>query len=56
MRYAKRLGLPVGPQRPSPETNLDDLTDRGVIQRLERIGDRAPGEAAAAEPGHLLGE
>lgn len=52
----ERLGLPVGPQRPSPETNLEDLTDRGLIQGLERIGDGAPGEAAVAEPGHLLGE
>jgi hypothetical protein len=52
----ERLGLPGGPQRPSPETNLEDLTDRGLIQGLERIGDRAPGEAAVAEPGHLLGE
>ncbi|HKC91247.1 MAG TPA: hypothetical protein VKE23_07975 [Candidatus Limnocylindria bacterium] len=52
----ERLGLPVGPQRPSPETSLQDMTDRGLIQRLERIGDRAPGEAAVAEPGHLLGE
>jgi hypothetical protein len=52
----ERLGLPVGPQRPSPETNLEDLTGRGLIQGLERIGDGAPGEAAVAEPGHLLGE
>jgi len=52
----ERLGLPVGPQRPSPETSLQDLTDRGVIQGLERIDDGSPGEAAVAEPGHLLGE
>ena len=52
----ERLSLPVGPQRPSPEPNLEDVTGRGLIQGLERIGDRAPGEAGVAEPGHLLGE
>jgi hypothetical protein len=36
----ERLGLPVGPQqRTSPETNLEDLTGRELIQGLERIGD-----------------
>ena len=35
----ERLGLPVGPQHPSPETNLEDLTGREVIQGLERIGE-----------------
>ena len=35
----ERLGLPVGPQRPSPETNLEDPTGRELIQGLERIGD-----------------
>jgi hypothetical protein len=35
----ERLGLPVGPQRPSPETNLEDLTGRELIQGLERIGE-----------------
>lgn len=52
----ERLGLPIGPQRPSPDTSLADLTGQGLIQGLERIGDGAPGEAAVAEPGHLLGE
>jgi hypothetical protein len=52
----ERLGLPVGPQRPSAETSLQEMTDRGLIQGLERIGDRDPGEAAVAESGHLLGE
>ena len=51
-----RLGLPVGPLRPSAETNPEDLTGRELIQGLERIGDGAPGDAAVAEPGHLLGE
>jgi hypothetical protein len=46
----ERLGLPVGPQR--PETNLEDLTGRELIQGLERIGDRLPPEAAGGEPGH----
>jgi hypothetical protein len=35
----ERLGLPVGPQRTSPETNLQDLTGRELIQGLERIGE-----------------
>lgn len=39
----ERLGLPVGPQRPSPETGLEETTSRGLIQGLERIGDRDPG-------------
>jgi hypothetical protein len=52
----ERLDLPVGPQSPSPETSLEDMTDPGLIQGLERIGDDAPGEAAVAEPGHLLGD
>ena len=52
----ERLGLPVGPQRPSAETGLEDMTGRELTQGLERIGDPAPGEAAVAEPGHLLGE
>jgi hypothetical protein len=52
----ERLGLTVGPQRPSAETGLQDAADRELIQGLERIGDRPPGEAAIAEPDHLLGE
>ena len=48
----ERLGLPVGPQRPSPETNLADLAGRELIQGLERIGDHAPGEAAGGEPAY----
>ena len=40
----ERLGLPVGPQRPAPETGLEETTSRELIQGLERIGDRAPGE------------
>jgi hypothetical protein len=35
----ERLGLPVGPQRTSPETDLEDLKDRESIQGLERIGE-----------------
>jgi hypothetical protein len=35
----EHLGLPVGPQRTSPETNLEDLTGRELIQGLERIGE-----------------
>ena len=35
----ERLGLPVGPQRASAETNPEDLTGRESIQGLERIGD-----------------
>jgi hypothetical protein len=48
----ERLGLPVGPQRPSAETSLEDVTGRELFQGLERIGDRVPGEAAGGEPGH----
>ena len=35
----ERFGLPVGPQRPSAETNLEDQTGRELIQGLERIGE-----------------
>ena len=35
----ERLGLPVGPQRPSAETSLQNMTDGGSIQGLERIGE-----------------
>jgi hypothetical protein len=48
----ERLGLPVGPRRPSAETSLEDVTGRELFQGLERIGDRVPGEAAGGEPGH----
>jgi hypothetical protein len=52
----ERLALPVGPQRPATETTLQDMAGGGLNQGLERIGDAAPGEAAVAEPGYLLGE
>jgi hypothetical protein len=44
----ERLGLPPGPP---PATGIEDTKSRGLTQGLERIG-----EAAPAEPGHLLGE
>lgn len=44
----ERLGLPGGPQRPSPETNLEDHIDRGLTQGLQRIGDDAPAHESSA--------